>query len=54
MSECEAIYKEMYLTLFRSVTTALEIMEQQNYGTAKKILQAAQQKAEDLYIEQAE
>ena len=54
MQKSEAIYKEMYLTLFRSITSALEIMERQNYGMAKEVLQAAQQKSEDLYIEETE
>ena len=35
-------YKKMYLLLFNAITDALEQMEQQNYGTAKDLLIAAQ------------
>ncbi len=51
MEEYEVIYKKMYLSLFQSVTTALEVMEEQNYGQAKDILKEGQQKAEELYME---
>lgn len=40
-------YKEMYYTLFNSVTDALE---QLNVGEAKALLCQAQQKTEALYI----
>lgn len=43
-------YKKMYLLLFSAITDALEQMEKQNYGTAKDLLIAAQQKAEEIYI----
>lgn len=43
-------YKKMYLLLFSAITDALEQMEQQNYGTAKDLLIAAQQQAEEIYI----
>ena len=43
-------YKKMYLLLFNAITDALEQMEQQNYGTAKDLLIAAQQPAEEIYI----
>ncbi len=43
-------YKKMYLLLFNAITDALEQMEQQNYGTAKDLLIAAQQQAEEIYI----
>lgn len=52
MEEYEVIYKKMYLTLFQGITSALDEMEQQNYGQAKDILIAGQQKAEELYIEE--
>lgn len=43
-------YKKMYLLLFNAITDALEQMEKQNYGTAKDLLIAAQQQAEEIYI----
>ncbi len=43
-------YQKMYTTLFNAVTDALEKMEAQNYGDAKFTLIAAQQKAEEIYI----
>ena len=43
-------YQKMYTTLFNAVTDALEKMEAQNYGDAKSMLIAAQQKAEEIYI----
>ena len=43
-------YKKMYLLLFSAITDALEQMEKQNYDTAKDLLIAAQQKAEEIYI----
>ena len=43
-------YKKMYLLLFNTITDALEQMEQQNYGSAKETLIAAQQQAEEIYI----
>ena len=42
--------KKMYTTLFNAVTDAVEKMEAQNYGNAKALLIAAQQKAEEIYI----
>ncbi len=43
-------YKPLYLLLFNATTEALEKLDAQNYGDARDILIAAQQKAEDLYI----
>ena len=43
-------YKKLYHLLFNAITDALEQMEQQNYGSAKDLLIAAQQTAEDIYI----
>jgi len=45
-----ANYEKMYSTLFNAITDALEQIEQQNFGSAKDILIAAQQKAEEIYI----
>ena len=44
-------YKAMYLLLFNAITDALEKIEEQNYGEARELLIAAQQKAEDIYID---
>lgn len=43
-------YEKLYHLLFNAITDALEQMEQQNYGSAKDLLIAAQQTAEDIYI----
>ena len=43
-------YQKMYTTLFNAVTDAVEKMEAQNYGNAKALLIAAQQRAEEIYI----
>ena len=43
-------YKKLYHLLFNAITDALEKIEGQNYGDAKDLLIAAQQKAEDIYI----
>ena len=44
-------YKAMYLLLFNAITDALEKIDEQNYGEARELLIAAQQKAEDIYID---
>ena len=46
----DAIYKEMYLILFRAMDDAIKNLEQQNYERAKELLIAAHQQAEDVYI----
>ena len=43
-------YQKMYTTLFNAISDALKKIEDQNYGNAKELLIAAQQKAEDIYI----
>lgn len=43
-------YEKMYHLLFNAITDALEQIEQQNYGSAKDLLIAAQQQAEEIYI----
>ena len=43
-------YEKMYHLLFNAVTDALEQIEQQNFGSAKDLLIAAQQQAEEIYI----
>lgn len=43
-------YKPLYLLLFNATTDALEQLDAQNYGDARDVLIAAQQKAEEIYI----
>ena len=43
-------YEKMYHLLFNAITDALEQIEQQNFGSAKELLIAAQQQAEEIYI----
>ena len=43
-------YEKLYHLLFNAITDALEQMEKQNFGTAKDVLIAAQQQAEEIYI----
>ena len=45
-----ANYEKMYSTLFNAITDALEQIEQQNFGSVKDLLIAAQQQAEEIYI----
>ena len=45
-----ANYEKMYSTLFNAITDALEQIEQQNFGSAKDLLIAAQQQSEEIYI----
>ena len=41
---------ELYHILFNAITDALEAMEKLNFGEAKRILMAAQQKTEEAYL----
>jgi len=43
-------YEKLYHLLFNAITDAVEQMESQNYGDAKELLVATQQKAEEIYI----
>ena len=43
-------YEKMYHLLFNAITDALEQLEKQNFGSAKDLLIAAQQQAEEIYI----
>ena len=45
-------FETVYFGLFNAITDALAAMEAQNYGAAREILIAAQQKAEDAYIDE--
>ena len=44
-------YKKMYLCLFNAITDAIRELEKQNFLTAKSILQVAQQRTEEMYME---
>ena len=48
------MYREMYLRLFNAVTDALAAMEAQNFGRARAMLIAAQQRCEEMYLEEEE
>ena len=43
-------YDKMHHLLFNAITDALEQIEQQNFGSAKDLLIAAQQEAEEIYM----
>ena len=47
-------YEKEYHIVFNAVTDALRAMEELNFGTAKVILQAAQQAAEEAYLQRTE
>jgi len=47
-------YQKLYTLLFNAATDALEAMEQQNYGQARRILCCAQIAAEERYVREAE
>ena len=44
-------FKKLYTMLFNSLTDAIELIETGDAEEAKAVLIAAQQKAEDAYIE---
>lgn len=44
-------YQKAYYLLFNAITDALEALEQQNFGQAKQELIAAQQRAEEIFLE---
>lgn len=44
-------YKKMYLCLFNAITDALQELEKQNSSSAKNILQSAQQRTEEMYVD---
>ena len=43
-------FEEMYYTLFRAITKAIESIDDANYGTARDLLIQAQQQTEEVYI----
>ena len=44
-------YQKMYLTLFNAITDALEEIQKPHIGLAQERLIAAQQLAEDIFID---
>ena len=45
-------YQRLYAMLFNSITDAIELIEELDVKAARDLLIAAQQKAEDEYIEE--
>ena len=43
-------YQKLYFQLFAAMADAVEDLEQENYGSAKQRLIAAQQEAEEDYL----
>ena len=50
MQEYEADFEKMYFALFQRILSALDAMEEQNFGQAKDILKKAQQETEEMYM----
>lgn len=46
-----APYQKMYVTLFKAVTAALYMMEDNEFMMARAVLIRAQQQTEELYID---
>ena len=47
-------YKKLYFKLFAAMADAVEELDQQNYGAARQRLIAAQQEAEEEYLEETD
>lgn len=43
--------QKQYLHLFNAMTSAIDAIDACNYGTAREILAAAQQRGENAYLE---
>jgi len=43
-------YQKIYAGMFNAVTDAIIQLEQNNYGTAREVLQQAQISAEEAYV----
>ena len=43
-------YKQLYILMVDASERAIEAIEKQNYGAAKEILIAAEQKCEEIYV----
>ena len=44
-------YKQPYLYLFNQITDAIALIQQSNYGMARAVLIAAQQDAEETFLQ---
>lgn len=49
-----ADYQKLYHITFNAITDALREQEQLNFGKAREILQQAQLRAEDAYLDDSE
>ena len=47
----EELYQRLYHLMVDAAEYAISAIEDQNYGTAKSILVAAEQNAEELYLD---
>ena len=47
-------YQKMYTCLFNAITDTIAQLDLQNYGCARSLLVLAQQKAEELYLNDEE
>lgn len=48
------MYQKLYMLLFNAVTDSLEAMAAQNIGQARELLIAAQQRYEEIYMNEEE
>lgn len=48
------MYQKLYMLLFNAVTDSLEAMAAQNFGQARELLIAAQQRCEEIYMNEEE
>ncbi|MBS1402056.1 MAG: hypothetical protein HPZ79_03620 [Oscillospiraceae bacterium] len=46
-------FKKMYLCLFNAITGALRAIEKQDFARAQAILMQAQQRTEELYLDES-
>lgn len=45
-------FEQMYFLLFNAITDAVYALSEKNYGEATNILISAQQKSEEMYIDE--
>lgn len=50
----EELYKKLYHLMVNAAESAVDAIDEQNYGAAKSILIAAEQKAEAQYLDAEE
>lgn len=44
-------YQKLYVHLFQTLTKSIEVLERQDFGTARELLIQGQQEAEELYLD---